>query len=133
MPRGAGALQDWREFLDRNFVDPIARRTSFALEDLQGFRSRLYEVLISCVSPDEVFCRIAEGLVMRLHGRPELCFDIVREACRYQQSCGQGNKEIFHLEAFVFRACQLVASDAKKIAAEAAGAGVPEEAAKAPE
>ena len=60
--RGGAALQDWREFLDRNFVDLIARRTSFALEDLQGFRSRLYEVLISCVSPDEVFCRIAEGL-----------------------------------------------------------------------
>lgn len=112
-------MQDWKTFLDVNFVKRISETSvkggNFTAADLQTFRGKIYEILNSCVSPDVIFCYLARKFVLEFQSRPDMVEKIVRHACNYQQSYGQGNKDIFHLEAFVFQTCRLVSNDSKKI------------------
>lgn len=114
------AMQDWKIFMDVNFVERIsevrASGDSFSMADLQTFRSKLYEILNSCVCPDVIFSYLTLGFVLAFQDRPQMVEEVVRYACRYQQSYSQGNKDIFHLEAFVFQTCRLVSKDSKKMA-----------------
>lgn len=51
--------------------------------------------------PDTIFETFVEQFLRRTPDRPDVGLLVVEAACTYQLRCRQGNKDIFHLEAFL--------------------------------
>jgi hypothetical protein len=102
---------------------------------LLACRARLYELLVNCIPADVIMKRLAFMLVegRGAHMPDSLKHDICIWATHYEHRLQLGNKEIFHLEAFVAKAMLLIkscppgsagaSSAASKSAATAGGLG----------
>ena len=66
---------------------------------LLATRDKLYELLAKCIPADVIIKTLADELMKNIDD--SIKHDVVRWAAFYEHRITQGNKEIFHLEAFV--------------------------------
>lgn len=87
---------DWQVFLTETANQIILEQSPAKLEKV---RERLYELLSQGIPPDVIF----KGLVGNLVRNCDMTIKAktVEFACLYDHRMQQGNKHIFHLEAFV--------------------------------
>ncbi|KAG0151525.1 hypothetical protein CROQUDRAFT_650931 [Cronartium quercuum f. sp. fusiforme G11] len=93
---GSIPLTDWETQIDR-IANLIAQEQS--PEKLQEVRGLVYELLVHLIPPSILMVNLTKGLLARADDalRP----DIVHHAAYYEHRLRQGNKPIFHIEAFV--------------------------------
>ncbi|XP_037027282.1 replication factor C subunit 3 [Bradysia coprophila] len=87
---------DWQLFLTETANQIILEQTPAKLEKV---RERLYELLSQGVPPDVIFKGLVENLVRNCD--MTIKAKTVEYAGLYEHRMQQGNKHIFHLEAFV--------------------------------
>lgn len=87
---------DWQVFLRETANQILMEQTPAKLEKI---RERLYELLAQGIPPDTIFKSLVENLVQKCD--MSLKAKTVEFACIYEHRMQQGNKHIFHLEAFV--------------------------------
>ena len=64
-------------------------------------RGKLYELLVNCVPPEIILRRLCLELLKKLDD--ELKHKAVQKAALFEHRLQEGQKPIFHLEAFVAR------------------------------
>nr|ADD38341.1 Replication factor C subunit 3 [Lepeophtheirus salmonis] len=87
---------DWEVYLKDTARMIVSEQTPKKLLEVRG---RLYELLGHCIPPDEIFVGLLKELVKNCDG--ELKTQLTSLAASYEHRLNQGNKSIFHLEAFV--------------------------------
>lgn len=87
---------DWQVYLRETAHQILSEQTPAKLEKV---RERLYELLAQGIPPDMIFKSLVENLVKKCD--MTLKAKTVEFACMYEHRMQQGNKHIFHLEAFV--------------------------------
>lgn len=87
---------DWQVFLKETANQIILEQSPAKLEKV---RERLYELLSQGVPPDVIFKGLVENLVRSCD--MTIKAKTVEFAGLYEHRMQQGNKHIFHLEAFV--------------------------------
>ncbi|GJQ69378.1 putative DNA polymerase III, delta subunit [Trypoxylus dichotomus] len=89
---------DWALFI-RNVAKSIMQEQS--LERIVKVREDLYELIVHDIPGDVIFEILVDDLAQNCDF--ELKLQIVEQAAMYEHRMRQGNKEIFHLEAFVVK------------------------------
>lgn len=87
---------DWQVYLKETANQILLEQTPAKLEKV---RERLYELLSQGVPPDVIFKGLVENLVKNCD--MSIKAKTVEFAGLYEHRMQQGNKHIFHLEAFV--------------------------------
>lgn len=87
---------DWEKFV-LAIAQDIAREQS--PQRLLATREKLYELLSKCIPADVILKTLSRELLKNLDD--ELKAEVIHWAAFYEHRITQGNKEIFHLEAFV--------------------------------
>lgn len=87
---------DWQVYLRETAAQVLLEQTPGRLEKV---RERLYELLAQGVPPDMIFKGLVEELVRNVD--MSIKQQTVHFAAVYEHRMQQGNKHIFHLEAFV--------------------------------
>ncbi|KAK0045329.1 replication factor C subunit 3 [Biomphalaria pfeifferi] len=87
---------DWEIFL-RETATLIAQQQS--PKRLLEVRARLYELLTHCIPPDVIMKGLLKELLSVCDG--QLKAEVVQNAAYYEHRLQQGQKSIYHLEAFV--------------------------------
>lgn len=87
---------EWQLYLRETANQILSEQTPAKLEKV---RERLYELLAQGIPPDTIFKTLVENLVKKCD--MSLKAKTVEFACLYEHRMQQGNKHIFHLEAFV--------------------------------
>ena len=70
-------------------------------KNLYAVRQKLYELLVNCIPPEVVLRRLCLELLKKLDN--ELKASAVQWAALFEHRLQEGQKPIFHLEAFVAR------------------------------
>lgn len=86
---------DWEVFIEKTASIILKEQT---LQGIAKVRKHLYELIVNGIPSELIFKVLLKCL---LQASPEIADKVVEEAAAYQHRCVQGNKEIFHLEAFV--------------------------------
>nr|CAH7763611.1 unnamed protein product [Callosobruchus chinensis] len=89
---------DWQIFI-RKTADKILQSPS--IESLSQVRQNFYELLINGIPSEIIFKTLLEGLLTKCDTGMKI--KVVEEAAKYEHRMAQGNKAIFHLEAFAAR------------------------------
>ncbi|KAK9747348.1 Replication factor C C-terminal domain [Popillia japonica] len=89
---------DWSLFI-RNMAKLIIQEQS--LERISKIREDLYELIVHDIPGDIIFEVLVDELTQNCDF--ELKLQIVEQAAMYEHRMRQGNKEIFHLEAFIVK------------------------------
>lgn len=92
------AEPDWHVYI-RNIAGNIIKDQS--VETVVKTREKLYELIIFGIPSDIIFSTLLEELLESCD--TELSRQIVEQAAIYEHRMIRGNKEIFHLEAFVVK------------------------------
>ena len=87
---------DWELYIAQLAVE-ITREQS--PQKLLAAREKLYELLINCIPADIIIKTLAVELIKNLDD--SLKAEVIEWAAFYEHRTCQGNKEIFHLEAFI--------------------------------
>lgn len=90
------AEPDWEVFI-RNIATRIVKDQ--AISTLAKIRENLYELIIFGIPSEIIFNTLLEEMLKNCD--LDLGRQIVEQAALYEHRMAQGNKEIFHLEAFV--------------------------------
>ena len=89
-------LPDWELYCEKLVVS-IQKVTS--IQQIQGIRNKLYELLIHLIPTEVIFRQLVEGLTN--DSSTVLRNGIIEAAAKYEHRARQGSKPIYHLEAFV--------------------------------
>lgn len=89
-------LPDWEMYIREIAGDILREQTAKSLFVIRG---KLYELLVSCVPPEVILRSLSGELLKKIDD--ELKRQTVEIAARYEWRLQQGQKAIFHLEAFV--------------------------------
>jgi len=87
---------DWESYIAQLATD-ITREQS--PQKLLAARDKLYELLINCIPAEVILKTLALELCKNLDD--ELKYDVIEAAAFYDHRLALGNKDIFHLEAFI--------------------------------
>ena len=87
---------DWELYISQLAMD-CAREQS--PQKLLAAREKLYELLINCIPADVILKTLAMEVMKNLDD--SLKHEVIEWAAFYEHRLCQGNKEIFHLEAFI--------------------------------
>ncbi|CAH0550411.1 unnamed protein product [Brassicogethes aeneus] len=87
---------DWEIFIQKT-ANVILKEQS--MQSLASVRNNLYELIVNGIPSEIIFKVLLEDLLKPCDS--SVGANIVEEAATYQYRSVQGNKEIFHLEAFV--------------------------------
>lgn len=90
------AMADWELYIKEIAGDMISEQSAKRLYLVRG---KLYELLVNCIPPELILRRLALELTKRLDD--ELKRSTSELAAFYEHRLQQGQKAIFHLEAFV--------------------------------
>lgn len=90
------ALPDWELYIQEISGDVLREQTA---KQLYLVRGKLYELLVNCIPPEIILRRLAFELMRRLDD--ELKRSTAESAAFYEHRLQEGQKAIFHLEAFV--------------------------------
>ncbi|OHS93906.1 hypothetical protein TRFO_39945 [Tritrichomonas foetus] len=70
-------------------------------DSIKKIRNHLYELIVHCVPPTEIFQALLHGLTKKLD--ESLIMPVAEAAATYEARMQNGTKPIFHLEAFIAR------------------------------
>nr|XP_054754582.1 replication factor C subunit 3-like [Lytechinus pictus] len=87
---------DWEIFLRETANHIIQQQSPRQLLEVRG---RMYELLTHCIPPDVILKGLLRELLKNCDG--QLKTEITHQAAFYEHRMQQGNKAIYHLEAFV--------------------------------
>lgn len=87
---------DWEQFIVGVSNDIISEQSP---KKLFQVREKLYELLVNCIPPEVILKRLLDELMKKLDS--ELKHEVCHWAAFYEHRMQQGQKAIFHLEAFV--------------------------------
>ncbi|KAM7426704.1 Subunit of heteropentameric Replication factorC (RF-C) [Porites harrisoni] len=87
---------DWEVYLKETAQQIVEQQTPKRLMEI---RSRLYELLTHCIPSDIILKGLISELVANCDG--SLKAEVTSMAAHYEHRIHQGNKAIYHLEAFV--------------------------------
>merc|ERR1712059_183589 len=87
---------DWELYLKETASQIVQEQSPRKLAEV---RTRLYELLTHCIPPEVIFVGLQKELVKNCDG--ELKNELCQIAAFYEHRLNQGNKAIYHLEAFV--------------------------------
>lgn len=87
---------DWQTFLEGTAKMVVQEQSPRQLSEVRG---RLYELLIHGIPPATIFLGLLKELVKSCD--MHLKRQVVEAAAEYEHRLNQGNKGIFHLEAFI--------------------------------
>lgn len=107
------AEPDWHVFI-RNIANKIVKDQS--ITTISSVRENLYELIIFGIPSDIIFSTLLEEMLKNCD--MELTKQIVQQAAIYEHRMTRGNKEIFHLEAFVARCMCLYQNMMKELVLE---------------
>ena len=91
---------DWEIYIEQIAAEVLAKQSP---QQLLMTRGRIYELLGHCIPGDVVLRNLAKALIGGLNQseREMLAADIARAAADYDHRLKLGQKEIFHIEAFI--------------------------------
>ncbi|KAK8900379.1 Subunit of heteropentameric Replication factor C (RF-C) [Tritrichomonas musculus] len=92
-------IPEWEKYTDE--LVKIMIESDISPDTMKKIRNHLYELLVHCVPPTEIFKRILTRLCAK--SDPQLIPQITEAAAVYEARMQNGTKPIFHLEAFVAR------------------------------
>lgn len=92
-------VPEWERYTDE--LCKILLEEQLVPETMKKIRNHLYELLVHCVPPTDIFRRIVRTLLAKVD--MQLFEPITRAAAEYEARMQNGTKPIFHLEAFVAR------------------------------
>ncbi|EFN55071.1 hypothetical protein CHLNCDRAFT_35851 [Chlorella variabilis] len=92
------AAPDWELYIREIAADVMLEQTPKRLFLARG---KLYELLTNCIPPEVVLRRLAVELMRKLDD--ELRHSTAEDAAMYEHRLQEGQKAIFHLEAFLAR------------------------------
>ncbi|KAH0790038.1 replication factor C subunit 3 [Histomonas meleagridis] len=92
-------IPEWERYTDE--FCKILLEEQLVPETMKKIRNHLYELLVHCIPPTEIFKRIVHTLLTKVD--QQLIEPITRAAAEYESRMQNGTKPIFHLEAFVAR------------------------------
>eukprot|EP00941_MAST-03F_sp_MAST-3F-sp1_P002653 g2653.t1 len=90
------AKADWKQFIIQLAKDIMREQSP---SNLLATRKKLYELLVNCIPAQTVLRELTNELLKNADN--DLKAEICRWAAHYSHNLRKGNKEIFHLEAFV--------------------------------
>jgi len=96
---------EWEVFMD-NTAKTLLQ--SLNANGILKVRENFYELISRCIPTSVIFTKLAEKLVMLCN--PSLTNDIFEAAAKFEHSSRLGNKDIYHLEAFVTTVVDLLCS-----------------------
>ncbi|CAL1716590.1 unnamed protein product [Somion occarium] len=96
------AKPDWETYCQK-VADMIIQEQS--PQRVMEVRSKLYELLVHCIPPNVILKTIADHVVDKVD--ESLKADIIHWAAIYEVRLRNGNKKIFHLEAWVVKVMTL--------------------------
>ena len=96
LPKQHVVEPDWLLFI-KNIAQKMVKEQS--LTTLVKLRENLYELIVFGIPSEIIFCALLKELLKNCD--LDLAALIVEQAALYEHRLAQGNKEIFHLEAFV--------------------------------
>lgn len=92
-------LPEWEKYTDD--LVQIMLESDIKPDTMKQIRNHLYELLVHCIPPTEIFKRILTKLCSKTD--QQLIPQITEAAAIYESRMQSGTKPIFHLEAFVAR------------------------------
>jgi replication factor C subunit 3/5 len=127
-PTQVPQAMDWQRYIDTLAGDVVISQSPQAL---LAARSKLYQLLINCIPPDVIL----NNLCMRLVDKAPNDFarhELVAWATAFEARLRYGSKAVFHLEAYLARAMQVIkhvhltaaASSSAAVSSSSASAGV---------
>ncbi|KAJ8027897.1 Replication factor C subunit 3 [Holothuria leucospilota] len=87
---------DWEVFLQETANQIVSQQSP---KQLLAVRGRIYELLSHCILPDVILKGLLKELLKSCDG--ELKSEMSQTAAFYEHRMQQGNKAVYHLEAFV--------------------------------
>jgi replication factor C subunit 3/5 len=93
------ALPEWERYADA--LCESVKRDKLDGNMMKKIRNHLYELLVHCIPPVEIFRRLTYGFIQDLDVL--LIESVTEAAAEYEARMQNGTKPIFHLEAFVAR------------------------------
>jgi replication factor C subunit 3/5 len=102
MKRRAGAtaaltVPEWERYTDA--LCGLVKNSKLDGTVMKAIRNHLYELIVHCVPPTEIFRRLVHVLLMDLD--VSLVEPVTAAAAAYEARMQNGTKAIFHLEAFL--------------------------------
>lgn len=91
------AIPEWERYTEE--LCKIIIKEQLTIETMQKIRIHLYELLIHCVPPTEIFKKLLKYLINEVD--QSLTYKITNAAALYESRSKLGSKPIFHLEAFI--------------------------------
>ena len=90
------AAADWEMYIQEIARDILAEQSAKRLYLVRG---KLYELIVNCIPPEIILRRLALEVMKKLDD--ELKRATAESAAKYEHRLQEGQKAIFHLEAFV--------------------------------
>ena len=113
------AAMDWERYCALLAGEVLREQSPRAL---LAARARVYDLLVNCIPADVVIKRVLAALVEKLPGAgyEATKHELATWAAHYEHRLQMGNKELFHIEAFLARAMATLKSPPPGAAAPAA-------------
>ena len=105
-------LPDWERHLREVVMNVLEEQSPTRLKIV---RSKLYEVLASCIPPTTIMNTLTKEMLSKVDD--ELKYEISRHAAMYELQMQQGQKAIVHLEAFLARSMSMFKQHLNKLVA----------------
>lgn len=95
----AKSVPEWERYMED--LCTTITTDQHSVDTMKRIRGSLYELLVHCIPPSEIFQKLLIGLIKRVDSVliPTIC----EAASTFESRMNQGTKPIFHLEAFVAR------------------------------
>jgi len=94
---------DWEQFIEKIANDIVTLQTPNQLYEI---RNKFFELLVHCIPPTDIIRELCTSLIEDKIDI-SLRFEVIKYAAFYECRIKQGNKPIFHLEAFVAKIMSL--------------------------
>ena len=108
-PAAPVAQMDWERYCGLVAADILKEQSP---RQLLVVRTKLYDLLVNCVPADVIIKRVLAGLVEKMlaAGLEGMKHEVTLWAAHYEHRLQLGNKELFHIEAFVARCMATIKS-----------------------
>jgi replication factor C subunit 3/5 len=95
---------DWERYCAALAADVLREQSPRAL---LAARAKVYDLLVNCIPADVIVKRVLAGLLEKIPSNPAtdaVKHELAHWAAHYEHRMQLGNKELFHIEAFIARA-----------------------------
>lgn len=115
-------VMDWEKYINMLAGDIMREQSPKAL---LACRSKLYELVVNCIPADAIMKRLTTVITTEVgKGLPDsFKYEVVAAAAFYEHRLQLGQKDLFHMEAFIAKVMCILKSGAAGYAAAAAAAG----------